>query len=348
MEEKCDPPPKGKAGENGPFTIETTDLTKRFDQLTAVDSVSIKVNEGEIFGLLGPNGAGKTTLISMLVTMKKPNSGSAFVNGYDVTKNPGEVRNSIGIVFQDPSLDEELTAYENLELHAAMYGIEAKDRKREITSVIKIVDLEDRLNDVVKTFSGGMRRRLEIARGLLHCPKVLFLDEPTLGLDPQTRSSIWDAIRKMKKEKKVTIVLTTHYLEEADALCDRVAIIDHGKIVALDRSETLKNSLGGDIIIIESSDTARLETAFKTLPYAVGIKSLDGKITLKVSNGERKIPELLEVARKEGVEVKAVSLHKPTLDDVFLHYTGRAIREEGVSGKDSMKFRMRAFRARRN
>lgn len=321
--------------------IELSGLTKRFGALVAVDSVSLKIREGEIFGLLGPNGAGKTTAISMLVTMKKPTSGSAIVNGFDIVKDPDGVRRSIGIVFQDPSLDEELTAYENLELHAAMYGIERKDRRERILGVIRIVELEDRINDIVKTFSGGMRRRLEIARGLLHYPKILFLDEPTIGLDPQTRKHVWDYIKSLKSDHGITIVMTTHYMEEADSLCDRVAIIDHGKIIALGTPDSLKDSLGGDIIIVRTAEPGKIGEAVKGIAKMTKID--DGTISLSVAQADKKILKIMDIARERKIEVQAISMHKPTLDDVFLHYTGRNIRQEAASGKDMMRIRHNAW-----
>jgi ABC-2 type transport system ATP-binding protein len=323
--------------------IELDSLTKRFGSLVAVDSVSLRINEGEIFGLLGPNGAGKTTTISILVTMKKPTSGSASVNGFDVVREADGVRRSIGIVFQDPSLDEELTAFENLELHAAMYGMERRERKDRILEVMRTVELEDRLHDIVKTFSGGMRRRLEIARGLIHYPKILFLDEPTIGLDPQTRKHVWDYIKKLKEEHGITIVMTTHYMEEADSLCDRIAIIDHGKIIALDTSDALKDSLGGDIIIVKTPDAAKLESAVASLDGVKKAKIDDGSISLSVEQAEKKVMRIMDIAREKKIDVQSISMHKPTLDDVFLHYTGRTIREEAASGKDAMRLRRRAW-----
>ncbi len=328
------------------YAIETKNLTKKFGELTAVDNVSIRVEEGEIFGLLGPNGAGKTTLISTLVTMRKPTAGKAFVYGFNVLTSPDETRNSIGIVFQDPSLDEELTAYENLEMHAALYGIPKKERERRILELIKTVELEDRLHDIVKTFSGGMRRRLEIARGLLHHPKVLFLDEPTLGLDPQTRKHIWDYILKMKKEHRTTVVLTTHYMDEADTLCDRISIIDHGRIIAGGKSDELKNSLGGDVIVIQASESEKLKPLLENLKWVKEARLHNGNITVGVEAGEKKIPLITNIARERDIEIKSISLHKPTLDDVFLHYTGRTIRSENASVKDSLRIRRRAWRRR--
>jgi len=324
------------------YAIETDNLVRKFGELRAVDSVSLKVSEGEIFGLLGPNGAGKTTFISMLVTMRKPTSGSASVNGSDVVREPGKVRQGIGIVFQDPSLDEELTAYENLELHAAMYGVEGSEREKRIGEVMRIVGLEDKLRDIVKTFSGGMRRRLEIARGLLHYPKVLFLDEPTLGLDPQTRNALWGYIRKLKEEHGITIVMTTHYMEEADSLCDRVAIIDHGKIIALGAPEALKSSLGGDTITVMTNEPDRLKKLVEKKGMVECAQPHDGKLTFCVASGEKQIPAVVNLARDSGISITSVSLHRPTLDDVFLHYTGKTIREEGASSMESMRMRRMA------
>jgi ABC-2 type transport system ATP-binding protein len=327
--------------------IQTKKITKKFGRLKAVDDVSLQVEEGEVFGLLGPNGAGKTTFISMLVTLKKPDSGTGTVNEFDIVNNPSDVRKSIGIVFQDSSVDDELTAYENLDIHAAMYGVPQNERKKRIKEVIKLVELSDRINDVVKTFSGGMRRRLEIARGLLHYPKVLFLDEPTLGLDPQTRKHIWEYIEKMKKEHKITVVLTTHYMDEADLLCDRIAIIDHGKIIALDTGEKLKDMLGGDVITVASEKSSKLKNKLKRFKWVKEVKEHNGKLTIRVDVGERKIPELVNIARENNIEIKSVSLRRPTLDDVFLHFTGRTIREEEASGKEHMRARVAAMRRRK-
>lgn len=325
--------------------IETKGITKKFGALEAVSNVSIEVKEGEIFGLLGPNGAGKTTLISMLTTMKKPTSGEARVNSFDIKTQPDLVRRSIGIVFQDPSLDEELTAYENLDLHAAMYGIPRDKRKWKIEEVIEVVELKDRLYDTVKTFSGGMRRRLEIARGLLHAPQVLFLDEPTIGLDPQTRNHIWEYIVKLKKENRTTIILTTHYMDEADAICDKIAIIDHGKIVTSGTSSELKNSLGGDVIVVETKEGHKLKEKLETLQlnWIKNIQVIDGKVNIQVEFGEKRIPKLFEIANKDKIEITSVNLHKPTLDDVFLHYTGKSIREENGSVVESMRMRRKAW-----
>ncbi len=237
--------------------IHVDHLTRKFNDLVAVNDISFEIGKGEIFGLLGPNGAGKTTTLAMLSTMLKPTSGSATVNGMDIEHNEDGVRKSIGIVFQDQSLDEELTAWENMDFHGRLYRIPGDERKQRITELLALVELEDRKDDIVKTFSGGMRRRLEIARGLLHRPAVLFLDEPTLGLDPQTRNHLWQYIATLNKEHGITIILTTHYMEEADRLCNRIAIIDHGKIIALDTPANLKDGIGGDVVTIKSADPCR-------------------------------------------------------------------------------------------
>ena len=252
------------------IAIQVTDLTKTFTDLTAVNHISFEIEQGEIFGLLGPNGAGKTTTLSMLATMQKPTSGSATVQGRDIEKDEDGVRKAIGIVFQDQSLDEELTARENMDFHGRLYRIPPEIRRQRIDELLRLVELHDREDDLVKTFSGGMRRRLEIARGLLHHPSVLFLDEPTLGLDPQTRNHLWQYIAALSKEKNITIILTTHYMEEADRLCDRIAIIDHGTIIALDTPQNLKDGIGGDIITIKTSD---YDTAARVLTNCIMMKS---------------------------------------------------------------------------
>ncbi len=320
--------------------IEINNIVKSYGELKAVNNVTLSVEKGAIFGLLGPNGAGKTTLISMLVTMRKPSGGKAKVNGFDIEKQPGKVRESIGIVFQDQSLDDELTALENLEMHAAMYAVPKDKRVERIKELTKLVGLENHLKSIVKNFSGGMKRRLEIARGLLHHPKVLFLDEPTLGLDPQTRAGIWTYIKKLNKEKGVTIVLTTHYMDEADSVCSKIAIIDSGKIIALGSPKSLKNKLGGDVISIECSNP---ESCGKDLEKQAWVKKVlkhDGIVDARVEKGEEKIPKILAIAAKKGIKVNSVNLRKPSLDDVFIHFTGKTIREqEANTALDTMRMR---------
>ncbi len=317
--------------------IEINGLTKKFGEIVAVDNTSLKIREGEIFGLLGPNGAGKTTLISMLCTILTPTAGTAKVNGYDIIKQPGLVRKNIGIVFQDPSLDDRLTGRENLDLHARLYGIDRETRKKRIEKVLKIVELQDRANDLVRTYSGGMRRRLEIARGLTHYPKILFLDEPTLGLDPQTRKHVWEYIQQLAKREKITIMLTTHYMEEADLLCDRVAIIDYGKIISLGTPNQLKKLIGGDSIIISIREKDK-HLARQVFPNA---KEFNGQFALAVKNAEKGIGKIFEIARKNSLKIVEAHIRKPSLNDVFLRLTGREIREEKASAKDRMRFFMR-------
>lgn len=324
--------------------IEIKNLTKKFNAFTAVDSINFTVREGEIFGFLGPNGAGKTTTLSMLSTLLKPTSGEAFVNGFDIRKNKDNVRKSIGIVFQDQSLDEELTAYENMDFHGRLYGIQKNIREKKIIELLELVELESKRNDLVKTFSGGMRRRLEIARGLLHEPKILFLDEPTLGLDPQTRNHIWEYITRLNKERHITIILTTHYMDEADKLCDRIAIIDKGKIIVLDTPKNLKGKIGDDIITVETPDTEKLGSYLEKSMEFKSIKQHDNCITINVKDAEKHIAGIVKVSDTYGIKIESVTIHEPTLEDVFLHFTGRTIREEEVSSKDSMRMRRRMWR----
>lgn len=329
------------AGNNA---ISVSELSKNYGALKAVDSVSFSIEKGTIFGLLGPNGAGKTTLISMLVTMRKPSAGKATVNGFDVAKQPDSVRKSIGIVFQDPSLDEELTAMENLEIHAALYGVPKEQSRGRIEELIKIVGLEKNLKMQVKNFSGGMKRRLEIARGLVHHPKILFLDEPTIGLDPQTRAGIWDYIKKLNEKEGITIILTTHYMDEADNVCSKIAIIDKGKIIATDTPQSLKNGLGGDVVSIKCGAGPACAEKISKISWVKSALPHDSLIDIRVEKGEEKIPKILKLMEKEGIAVESVSLRKPSLDDVFLHYTGRTIREEEASPKDAMRMRARMGR----
>jgi ABC-2 type transport system ATP-binding protein len=275
--------------------------------------------------------------------MRKPTSGSAKINGFDIIKQPDNVRKSIGIVFQDPSLDDDLTAMENIQMHAALYGIPASERKQKIEKALQIVNLEKQSKAIVKTFSGGMKRRLEIARGLVHEPKILFLDEPTIGLDPQTRASIWEHIKQLNKEKKITIILTTHYMDEADQVCDKIAIIDSGKIIAKGTPESLKNSMGGDIISLACNVSKKCIESMQKISWIKTIKTHDGFLDVTVEKGEEKIPELLRLMEKNGIKIDSVNLRKPSLDDVFLHYTGKTIREEETSGKEAMRLRRRAW-----
>lgn len=317
-------------------------LTKVFDGFTAVDSVSFLVAAGELFGLLGPNGAGKTTTVNMLSTLLAPTSGFASVASHDVVREKDSVRRSIGVVFQEPALDGKLTGRENLDFHAMMYGIGKAERRRRIDEVLGLVELEEKAKTLVENYSGGMKRRLEIARGLIHKPEVLFLDEPTLGLDAQTRRNIWDYVRRLNREGGVTVVLTTHYMEEADFLCGRVAIMDHGRFVAMDAPSRLKDVLGGDVVSLEiEGDPAAFAAAVRSFDWVRTSKIVDDVFALTMERGERRIPELIQTAQTAGVAVRCVHLRKPSLEDVFLHYTGRTIRDEDVGLNERNRAMMR-------
>jgi ABC-2 type transport system ATP-binding protein len=329
-------------GTNGNI-IQVNDLVKNFGNLVAVNSVNFDVAAGEIFGFLGPNGAGKTTTISMLCTLLKPTAGTATVNGFDIIRNKNEVRESIGLVFQDPSLDDRLTARENLEFHAVVYHVPRGIREERVKEVLNMVTLMDRADDRIETFSGGMKRRLEIARGLLHYPKVLFLDEPTIGLDPQTRNYIWEYIEDLKKREGITIFLTTHYMEEAEH-CDRIAIIDLGNIIALDTPADLKDQVGGDVIKIKTADDEAGERRLREMyPDLDMLNDPECKLCFEMEKGEEFIPELI---RNFGTKIISVSVHRPTLDDVFLKLTGKEIRDEGSDDKANLRLGMTRMGAR--
>ena len=426
--------------------IDVKNLTKIYDEgkVLAVDDISFNIKKGEIFALLGPNGAGKTTIINVLATLLSSTKGDAYVNNYDVNKDPENVRKSIGIVFQEPSVDGEMKAWENLELHAILYGMPKKERQAKIQEVLKLVDLDDRADTYVKNYSGGMKRRLEIARGLLHEPKVLFLDEPTLGLDPQTRRKIWDKIKELNKgNSKITILITTHYMDEADELADRICIMDHGKIIAMDTSENLKKQLSGDVIDIQLeeinerfkvpiiinqikeisgvknvslgttehdqpmmpniqfpkgmpnispemiqarlretlSDPKKLIMAWKKMPMTTGMflnaplamkkqianmfddklleevpdtikqemikikkgeleeeeEDLEPSISISCDSGGKQLPLIIQKISENDLKIKTVNMHQPTLEDVFLHYVGTAIREESSNHSKDIK-----------
>jgi ABC-2 type transport system ATP-binding protein len=306
--------------------IRISNLAKRYGSITAVDNLSLDIEENEVFGLLGSNGAGKTTTIHMLATLLKPTSGTATVNGYDIIAQPAKVRESIGIVFQAPSSDDMLTGYENLYVHSLLYSVPRETRKKRIEEVLELVGLSERKDDRVKTYSGGMRRRLEIARGLLHKPRVMFLDEPTLGLDPASRETMWRYVRRLVEEEKVTVILTTHYMEEADMLCDRIGIIDKGKIVALDTPARLKASLGGDIIKIKTHDKGA-DAAARKFDFVQKAEFVDGFLVLSVKIATRDLPVLLQ-----SIEAEQAEFSSPTLNDVFIQLTGRNIKEQAEGG----------------
>ncbi len=309
-----------------PAVIKTESITKKYGKITAVDGLNLQVKEGEIFGLLGPNGAGKTTLLSMLCTILKPTSGKAWVNGFDIVKESAKVRKSIGIVFQQPSVDDLLTGRENLVMHNLLFGVPKEIRKKRIDEVLSIVNLEKRADDLVNTYSGGMRRRLELARGIMHHPRILFLDEPTLGLDPQTREHIWEYIQELAEKQCMTVMLTTHYMDEAEQLCDRVAIIDYGKIVALDTPEVLKNRIVGDVVRIKQQ-TPDIESLRK-LDYVKKIEEKEGLLYLSIKDASKHLQDLLT----HTGPIDFVEVRSGTLNDVFLHYTGREIREAEAEG----------------
>lgn len=327
---------------NVDYAIVTKNLTKVYGNITAVNNLNLNIEFGEIFGLLGPNGAGKTTTLHILCTMIKQTSGTATVNGLEVLREPSKVRESIGIVFQDPSVDDRLTGRENLEFHGMLYDVPRDIRKKRTEELLSLVELSDRADDLVRTYSGGMRRRLELARGLIHHPKILFLDEPTIGLDPQTRAYIWEYIENIIKEENLTVLLTTHYMEEAERFCDRVAIMDYGDIKVLDTPIDLKDKLKGDLVVIETEDPNKLSTLLKDLG---DVTIVDNTLKLRAPNGDQLIPKVVRDAASAGVSIKSISLQKPTLDDVFLYHTGRKIRAEKSDYRGTM-FMIRRRRVR--
>ena len=321
--------------------IAVQDLKRRYGDFEAVRGVSFSVATGEVFGFLGPNGAGKTTTISMLCTLIRPSSGSASVNGFDVVRHPMDVRHSIGVVFQDPTLDEQLTAEQNLRFHGFAYGMSRAAVGERMRELLTLVGLWERRHDRVKTYSGGMKRRLELARGLLHRPRVLFLDEPTLGLDPQTRRLIWDHVLALREREAITIFLTTHYMDEAE-FSDRVAIIDHGQIVALDTLDRLKDGLGGDIVTLRAEDGARAARELETR-YGLAAQHVDGTLTFRVPHGDQWLPGFV---RDFPLRLDSIAVRRPTLDDVFLALTGREIRDAADEANPLQRWRRMRRRAR--
>jgi ABC-2 type transport system ATP-binding protein len=327
--------------------IKAEGLTRVFNKhLTAVDHVDFGVKHGEIFGFLGPNGAGKTTTINMLITILKPTEGKASVLGFDVAKQNNEVRNVIGVVPQEYTADEDLTGLENVLLCADLYGIPRGLAKERGADLLKLVELTDFKDKKVQTYSGGMRRRLELACGLINRPRVLFLDEPTLGLDVQTRTATWEYIRKLKKEFGMTLFMTTHYLEEADALCDRVAIIDHGKIVVVGTPEDLKHSLGGDLITLATKENDDVSGLIQKIDHVKEVRKENGSYRIKAELGEITTPLIIEALRENGYTVTRLSLTEPTLNEVYLEYTGRSLRDAEESRESVFSQRMIMRRAR--
>lgn len=321
--------------------IKVENLVKRFGNITAVDDISFVVEEGTIFGFLGPNGAGKTTTISILCTLLSPTLGKAFLNGHDCDRQSSEVRKAIGIVFQDSSLDKDLTARENLIFHAYLYNVPRTERKERVEEALSFVELTERGDDLVKKFSGGMKRRLEVARGLIHRPRVLFLDEPTLGLDPQSRTNLWEFITELPRKHNVTIFMTTHYMEEAE-VCDEIAIIDKGKIIASGTPGELKKTVGGDIIYLKTTDNKQAIEDIRRL-LAVDVSEKEGEIYLSALKGDVCIPKII---RELGDKVLSVRMQRPTLNDVFLKLTGKEIRPVTASPDDNVKEAVRSYRRR--
>jgi ABC-2 type transport system ATP-binding protein len=327
--------------------IKAEGLTKIFNgSLVAVDHIDFSVKHGEIFGFIGPNGAGKTTTINMLITILKPTEGKASILGYDIAKQNNEVRYSIGLVPQEYTADEDLTGYENILLCADLYGISRKISEKRAADLLELVELTAFKDKKVQTYSGGMRRRLELASGLINRPKVLFLDEPTLGLDVQTRAATWNYIKMLKKQFGMTLFMTTHYLEEADALCDRVAIIDHGKIIVVGTPKELKDSLGGDIITVAIEANVDITGLIEKIEHVKEVKKENDTYRIKSENGEVTAPLIIEALRKDGHVVTRLSLTKPTLNEVYLQYTGKSMRDAEESGEALYAKRMMMARRR--
>jgi ABC-2 type transport system ATP-binding protein len=325
--------------------INVDSLHRSYGDIEAVKGVSFTVEEGEIFGFLGPNGAGKTTTIHMLCTLLRPDGGTATVAGHDIRREPGAVRSSIGMVFQETSLDDQLTGRENLRFHAMLYNMERDRFRRRADQLLELVELLDRADEQVRKYSGGMKRRLELARGLLHEPRVLFLDEPTLGLDPQTRRHIWDYLRELRNRERVTIFMTTHYMDEAEA-CDRVAIMDRGQVIALDEPESLKGRVGGDVVLASTADNQASLERLRGDGVIECRLGPEGELVMEVDRGDAFIPRFMKLLA-EGetpIQVHSVSLRRPTLEDVFIKLTGRAIREQAADALDRMRQRSRRRR----
>ena len=325
-------------------------LSKTFNgSVKAVDGVSFSVKEGEIYGFLGPNGAGKTTTLSLLTAVLGPTAGRATVDGLDVFHNPHDLKQRIGLVFQEATADQDLTGRENLELAAALFGVHRRETPRRVEDLLERLALADAADRLVKTYSGGMRRRLELAVGIVHSPRVLFLDEPTLGLDPQGRAGFWKIVSDLRKDTGMTVFLTTHYLDEADEMCDRIAIIDHGKIVAEGTPSQLKDRIGGDVVTVRPiGGVEALEPALKALPGVTAVTPQDGALRVKCPSGDVLIPKIVGAATGLGISIAGISLRRPSLDEVFLEFTGREYREdEGPTATDRAVFLTRMQNARR-
>ena len=333
-----------------PDAIVAEGLSKTFNgSVKAVDGVSFSVREGEIYGFLGPNGAGKTTTLSLLTAVLGPTAGHAVVDGLDVFRHPHDLKQRIGLVFQEATADQDLTGRENLELAAALFGVPLRETPRRVNELLDRLALADAADRLVKTYSGGMRRRLELAVGIVHSPRVLFLDEPTLGLDPQGRAGFWKIVSELRKDSGMTVFLTTHYLDEADGMFDRIAIIDHGKIVAEGTPTQLKDRVGGDVVTVRPIGLAdRLEAALKALPGVTAVTVQGGAFRVKCPSGEALIPKVVEAATGLGISIAGISLQRPSLDEVFLDFTGREYREdEGPTATDRAVFMTRFQNSRR-
>src|SRR5487761_556743 len=330
-----------------PTIVKVENLSKNFGQLKAVDGVSFEIKEGEIFGFLGPNGAGKSTTINVLTTLLKPSGGKAEIVGLDIHKHPNEVRRNVGVVPQEYTADEDLTGLQNILLCGDLYGIPRSDSEPHADELLMLVELQDAANRKVSTYSGGMRRRLELACGLINYPKLLFLDEPTLGLDVQTRAAVWKYIRMLKEEYHMTLFLTTHYLEEADSLCDRIAIIDRGHIIKLGTPEELKASVGGDVIVVGVKETEPdISSDIAKISLVKDVKKKGNDYRIKAELGEEASPQIMDLIRAKGLHVSKISLTKPTLDEAYLEYTGRSLREEETDKMQMMSKRWTMSRAR--
>jgi ABC-2 type transport system ATP-binding protein len=328
----------GKPNPTTDLSIEAIGLGRAFGTFTAVDDVSFAVQHGEVFGFLGPNGAGKSTTIKMLCTLLKPTTGTAIINGYDIASQPGEVRASLGIIFQDYSLDDRITAEENLRFHCMIYHVPKRERAERIRGVLEMVNLSDRAGDKVKTFSGGMKRRLEIARGLLHRPAVLFLDEPTVGLDPQTRRTIWEHVLELRRQEGITVFLTTHYMDEAEH-CDRIGVMDHARLIALDSPAGLKQQVGGDVVRLSTSDDAAALSYLESIGIST-IQRDETGLRFELIGADEALPGII---KQLPFDVRSMEMARPTLEDVFLKLTGRAIRDEGSDAGERLRA---AFRRR--